>query len=476
MNDAANGGLAGYAQHQQARAAKRSAKSAAAPAVVSLDDFFAYMPQGLFIFAPTRQLWPGSSVNARIPPLKVGTDANGDPIHIKASAWLAKRQPVEQMTWHPGEPMLIKDRLIAEGGFIEHTGATVFNLYRAPTLAPGDPRQAARWLAHVRRVYPDDAEHILKWLAHRVQRPTEKLNHALVLGGAPGIGKDTILHPVVAAIGPWNFEEVTPQQLLGRFNGFVKSVILRINEARDLGEFNRYAFYEHTKPLIAAPPETLRVDEKQIKEYRVPNLCGIVITTNYKTDGIFLPPDDRRHYVAWSDLAESDFDDAYFPNLYAWFDAGGSAHVAAWLAAYDLAEFDAKQPPPKTAAFWAIATANRPPQEAELADIIDRLTVPPKAQPQSGEPPPAAEPPDILTLEDVAAIADDIDSTFADWLRDRGHRRIISGLFERVGYEPVDNPYAADKLWKIKGKRQRLYSRRSLPPQARIKAAQKRAR
>jgi hypothetical protein len=28
----------------------------------------------------------------------------------------------------------------------------------------------------------------------------------------------------------WNFCEVGPQQLLGRFNGFLKSVILRINE------------------------------------------------------------------------------------------------------------------------------------------------------------------------------------------------------------------------------------------------------
>ena len=32
--------------------------------------------------------------------------------------------------------------------------------------------------------------------AHRVQRPWEKINHALVLGGLQGIGKDTILEPV----------------------------------------------------------------------------------------------------------------------------------------------------------------------------------------------------------------------------------------------------------------------------------------
>ena len=50
--------------------------------------------------------------------------------------------------------------------------------------------------------------------------------------------------------------------MMGRFNGYTKSVILRMNEARDLGEFDRYSFYEHTKAYIAAPPDVLRVDEK----------------------------------------------------------------------------------------------------------------------------------------------------------------------------------------------------------------------
>ena len=67
------------------------------------------------------------------------------------------------------------------------------------------PRKAEPWIDHVRKVFPDDADHIIRWLAHRVQRPQEKINHALVLGGAQGIGKDTLLEPVKHAVGPWNF-------------------------------------------------------------------------------------------------------------------------------------------------------------------------------------------------------------------------------------------------------------------------------
>ena len=133
-----------------------------------------------------------------------------------------------------------------------------------------------------------------------------------MLGGNQGIGKDTVLEPVKQAIGPWNFFEVSPQHLLGRFNGFLKSVVLRVNEARDLGDVNRFQFYDHMKAYTAAPPDVLRVDEKNLREHSVFNCVGVIITTNHKADGIYLPADDRRHFVAWSGLSKDDFDPAYW--------------------------------------------------------------------------------------------------------------------------------------------------------------------
>ena len=224
------------------RARKSNGPSETDPGdAVRLEDFYAYMPQHKYICAPSREVWPAASVNARIPPIP---QANGKA--ITASSWLDANAAVEQMTWAPGEPMLVKDRLVFDGGWIARPGWRVFNLYLPPTLVPsaGD---VAPWLDLVNKVYPAEADHIVSWLAHRVQRPHKKINHALVLGGEPGIGKDTILEPVKHAVGPWNFDEVSPKQVLGRFNGFLKSVILRINEARDLGEVDRFAFYDHMK-------------------------------------------------------------------------------------------------------------------------------------------------------------------------------------------------------------------------------------
>ena len=70
-------------------------------------------------------------------------------------------------------------------------------------------------------------------------------------------------------------------QLLGRFNAFLKSVILRVNEARDQGtDHNRFAFYDHSKTLITSPPETLSVDEKNVKVYPIFNVTSLIFLTN----------------------------------------------------------------------------------------------------------------------------------------------------------------------------------------------------
>jgi hypothetical protein len=351
--------------------------------------------------------------------------------------------------------MEINHRLISEGGWIDRPGCTVFNLYRPPNIKPR-PGSVDPWLDHARRIFGDDAEHIIKWLAHRVQRPHEKINHALVLGGSQGIGKDTMLEPVKRAIGPWNFIEVNPKQMLMRFNGFLKSVILRISEARDLGESDRFAFYDHMKAYTAAPPDVLRIDEKHLREYSVVNVCGVIITTNYKTDGIYLPADDRRHFVAWSEATKEEFTSDYWNSLYGYYNNGGTEHVAAYLQGVDLSAFDPKAPPPLTSAFHEIVGASRPPEDAELADVLDALRTP-KA----------------ITLEILARKASELKYIdFAYWLRDRRNRRKIPHRLEACGYISVKNPSVKDGQFVVAGRRQVIYARRELSSNERIEAAE----
>ena len=431
---------------------------------VNLEDFYAYMPLHDYIYAPARDHWPAASVNARIAPIPI-LDENGEPEvgddgrekKLKANAWIDQNRPVEQMTWSPGLPLIIVNRLVSSGGWIERNGVSCFNLYLPPSIALGDAGAAGPWIEHVRKVYPNDADHIINWLAHRRQRPEEKINHALVLGGEPGIGKDTLLEPVKMAIGPWNFAEISPKQVFDTFNPFARSTILRISEARDLGDISRYEFCDAMKTYTASPPDMLYVNEKNRRQYYVPNCCGVIITTNYK-DALYLTPEDRRNYVAWSELTKDSFPEDYWRKLWGWYEADGFSHVAAYLATLDISGFNAKAPPPKTPAFWAVVDLSRASEDSELADIVDDL----------GNP-------DALTVAILINKAGEVmdSGNLETWLRDRKNRRAIPHRLERCGYVAIRNDTADDGFWKISGKRQVIYAKRELSTDKQLEAANK---
>jgi hypothetical protein len=412
----------------------QQAQKSGAP--LRLEDFYAYAPTHRFMHVPTREMWPTTSVDGR---LKGPLDATDKA--TRASSWLDKNRSVEQITWAPGLGELIEDKVIQDGGWIIEPGNKCFNLYRPPIIEHGDPDKAGPWVDHVCTVYPDEADHILDWLAHRVQHPDNKINHGLVLGGEPGVGKDTLLEPVKHAVGPWNFKECSPSTVTRRFNSFLRAVILRVNEARDLGDVDRYAFYDHMKNYMAAPPDALEIDEKNIREHYIPNLVGIIITTNYKGTGLYLPPDDRRHFVAWSPLPENPFGENYWNNLWGWYENGGYGHVAAYLAKRDVSLFNPKARPPQTPAFLYMVDANRSPEDAELADLLDQM-----------------KNPDVVTLTMIREHAVlSAPPNFGEWLNDRRSRRQIPHRMEEAGYEVFRNPGPKDGLWKIGGKRQSVY-------------------
>ena len=215
-------------------------------------------------------------------------------------------------------------------------------------------------------------------------------------------------------------------------------MILLINEVRDLGEFTRYTFYDHMKGLTVVPPDTVMVNEKNKGQYYIFNRIGIVYTTNHKTDGLYLPAEDRRHYIAWSERKQRDFTQDYWNKLYAWYDNGGDANVMAYLMQRDISKFDAKAPPPKTAAFWAIVDANRAPEDAELADVLDAL-----------KNPRATTLAKIIEKAKDFAMANDLHR----WLTDHKNKRAIPHRMEKCDYVPVRCDTNEQGIWSINKQR-----------------------
>jgi Family of unknown function (DUF5906) len=420
---------------------------------LSISDFIAHSPDHTYIYRPTGEEWTSTAVNSRVLPVPIG----GGKKALPANIWLDRNDPVEQRTWAPGEPQIIEDRLVAEGGFFAKRGARVFNIYKPPQIINSISRDIRFWRDHLHALWPDEADHITRWFAHRVQRPGEKINHALVPGGDQGIGKDAVIAPLKRAVGSWNFAEISPQEALGSFNEFRQSVVLRISEGKDLGDLDRFAFYDGTKTLIAAPPETLRVNPKYIKPYYVMNVTGVIITTNHKVGGLFLPSDDRRHFVAWSPIERSAFNEAYWGRYWERLEAGGAAAVAHYLRTLDLEGFNPKAPPPRTQAFYEMVNAMRSEKESEMEDILDHL-----------------DRPTALIVGQIVSRARTLGHhEFADWVKDGKNGRQTALILEDCGYRRLSNPLDKRGRWMIGGQRiSGVYVSKNLTEREAIAAAE----
>jgi hypothetical protein len=428
--------------------------------MLSFEDLCSYAPSRCCIYRPCKTMWPNASIDDRLPPMPL-IDANGNPVlnskgkvvMAKATVRLAKERSIESLTWDPGQSEFIPGYVVVDGGYIAKPGATTYNFYRPPPdIKLGDPAQATRWVEHWHVLYPNNADYCIDWLACRTQRPGVKINHALFLGGAPKIGKDTLLEAVVYTLGTWNVKNIKLNHLVSRNNEFLKALIVRLCEVRDVGEpgaADLYRLNDHMKDMLATPPDTIRINEKYINEYYILNRAGMIITSNYR-DALKLPPDDRRHYVAFSECRSDEFSAEYWNEFWAWYAAGGFAHVAALLYQRDLTDFDPKAEPPKTPAFRYMVTASRGAAYGELADVIDAL----------GNP-------RALTIDELVVNAPGL-----EWLRDVSKRAVTGHRITDCQYVAVDNPTAKDGLWKIDGRRQTIYVHLDVPPDQRVDAAE----
>jgi hypothetical protein len=414
------------------------------------EDFRSVVGEVDFVHVGTGAFWKVASVDAKVAPVVVGVKDDGSDKTIKATAWMRAHRYVTELSWLPGRERIVADCSVGVMGLERRLLHSVFNLYQAPpVVAVVGEVNAEPWCDLVRRLWPDEANEIFDWFGHRVQRPGEKCNHALVLGGAPGIGKDTVLEAVRRAVGVANCNEIMPSDLRTGFNDYVKSVLLVINELRDDGQLTQYAIYDKSKTLIAAPPYTTTINSKYLKKYVVPNVCGVVMTTNYKQTGLYLPADDRRHLVCWSEAPAIGDGDVGFAVLWKWLEGGGFAHVAAWLRARDLSGFDPKAPPRKTQAFRDIVMAAGSVEERALGDKIEKL----------GRP-------EVLRISDLKSCATDIfddeNSRLDGWLTDHKFRRVVAEALDRGGYRQVRNPGQQDGRWKIGRRNEFVYGRKDV--------------
>jgi hypothetical protein len=406
------------------------------------DDFLAHVPNNTFYHIPTGQFYPPASVDNILYPVAVAKEMDGlTPKSIKATKWLAQNRRVDQSTWFPGQPLVIHDLVIRDGVWTEHGGMRVLNLYKAPL--PPRPRGAGLdvWFGHMAALYPEHWGYLLDWMAFVAQNPTVKVNFAMVLGGAMRIGKDNILEPFLRAIGEWNSREVRPEQILNsEFNDYLVCRLLKINEAKDMGGESRFQFYEKTKTIIAAPPNVHNINAKFQPPMQIPNLNATIITTNHRTGGLYLHPDDERHAVLFSNARKEMFPKHYWDAYFKWMHEGGGAEEgAAHLMTRDVSQFDPKRPI-HTAAFHEMVEGGQSAEHNDLLDVIERM---------NGQP---------FTLDQLSIAALSTDVELSTWIKNRGKSSAVKRSLNDLGYVQYRNHDDKQRgRWLLGGKLVTLY-------------------
>jgi hypothetical protein len=240
-----------------------------------------------------------------------------------------------------------------------------------PACVAGD---VTPWLDHLHRMVPEafEREHLLDVIAHKVQHPDVKINHAILHIGRQGSGKDTLYEPFLWAVGGErasrrNVAIVRNEEITSQWGYNYESEIMVFEELRQAEAKDRRALENHLKPIIAAPPEFLQVNRKGLHPYQALNRIFVLAFSNERVP-LSLPSDDRRWFVTYSDAPKMSEQAACA--IWDWYKAGGLATAAGWLYARDVSRFNPGAAPPLTEAKMIMVEQGRSTAESYLVDMM----------------------------------------------------------------------------------------------------------
>lgn len=299
--------------------------------------------------------------------LSIHAGANGKPRRVEASISFDENRVAMNartalgVTYAAGD-----DVLVARGGDVHA------NLWRDARPRGVAGQDVSVWLRHVERMIPEasEREHVLNWMAHKVQFPRIKINHGILHGGTPGSGKDTLWEPFLYAVGGStrdNVALVRNEELASAWGYSLMCEVLVVNELRQTEAADRRALENRLKPLLAAPPELLSVNRKGLHPFDLPNRLAVVAFSNERM-AITLPSDDRRWFVLWSHAGRLSDEEA--GRIWSWYGSGGRDAVAGWLAARDVSAWSPAAPPAWTDAKAAMISAGMSPAESAVCELM----------------------------------------------------------------------------------------------------------
>jgi hypothetical protein len=273
----------------------------------------------------------------------------------------------DKLTYSPGQPRFCMEKSFNSAAILD-----CLNVWTANDLEP-EEGDVGLWLDLVSKVFDGDQKainHVISFLAFSVQYPGQRINHAIVLQGTQGIGKDSIFNAVASIFGSQNVASVTLNQVESQFNDwlFGKQLII----FQEMLAPGRRSIYNKLKTVIT--DETHSVNMKHLPVQRIYNRGNYVFLTNYK-HALSLDRDDRRMWVWYSKMQPQD--ETYYVNFYKWMaDKRSIANLYDYLLKYDTSKFNPTASPYMTADKMHMIQTSSSEVEQYLRDAYENNTWP----------------------------------------------------------------------------------------------------
>jgi hypothetical protein len=266
----------------------------------------------------------------------------------------------EGVEFMPGEPELATDDL----------GRKLLNLWKPPGWGiAADNGEPTIFLNHLSYLLDgDDAaiDHVLNYMAHMVQRPSQRVNHALLITSqAKGIGKSTLGTIMRRLVGERNSRVTQTKDLKGQFDGWlVGQLLIQVDE---IYEYGNWDLANKLKPIITEP--TVSVNIKYGPQVEVRNYARLILFSNH-TAPIDLESGDRRYWVF--DSQAQPRDPAYYEELNRVIDShNGMNAIYMFLMQRDLTDFKPFASPPMTKAKETIIGASGNPLGHYITEAVE---------------------------------------------------------------------------------------------------------
>ena len=269
--------------------------------------------------------------------------------HINQTVWVDKKESKSRLA----------DYFLEHGSYQKYTGLTFdfqkigntpgdnkLNLWRGYQVQPRTG-EVQPWLDLVDSLMggnPELINYFINYFAHLIQKPQDLPGVALVMRGAQGVGKGSVIEPLNLILGQHAAYANSQNQFMGRFDAHLATALLIFADESVWG--GDKSAEGALKGMITNP--VLSVEDKHKPIYKIRNYRRMIFATN-EDWAVPVGEGDRRYFVVdvggKYDKNSQFWEDVYYP----WLNNGGASALLAYLQEVDISGFKVRRIPDTTA-------------------------------------------------------------------------------------------------------------------------------